>query len=167
MDLRLTSGTEGAWLDWGAGPRRAAIGPGGIAVKQSEGDGVTPRGAFPIREILYRADKGAPLKTGLPLCPIARDDGWCDAPADPNYNRLVKLPYPAGTEHLWRDDDLYDVIAVVGFNDDPVAPGRGSAIFLHLARPDFSPTAGCIALAREDLRAALEQLRPGDRLIVD
>jgi L,D-peptidoglycan transpeptidase YkuD (ErfK/YbiS/YcfS/YnhG family) len=167
MDLHLTLDTNGAWLDWGAGPRRAAIGPGGIAIKQQEGDGVTPRGGFPIREVLYRADKGPPLATALPLRAITPDDGWCDAPDDPQYNRQVKLPYPASAEHLWRDDDVYDVIAVVGFNDDPVVPGKGSAIFLHHARPDFSPTAGCVALAPSDLRQALEQLSAGDRLIVD
>lgn len=167
MDLRVYSDANGTWLDWGNGARRAAIGPGGIAVKMAEGDGITPRGTFPMREIFYRPDRVKNIEAALPLRAIARDDGWCDAPDDPNYNRLVKLPYPASAEAMWRDDHLYDIVGVVGFNDDPVAPGKGSAIFLHYAKPDFSPTAGCIALKREDLLAALEQLRPGDNILIE
>lgn len=162
MNLIVTSDAGGAWLDWGAGKRRAAIGPGGIALKGGEGDGITPRGTYPIREIFYRADRIAKPDTALPLRAIEKDDGWCDAPADPNYNRLVKLPYPASAEHMWRDDHLYDLVAVLGYNDDPVVPGKGSAIFLHLAKPDYAPTHGCVALNHDDALAALKQLRPGD-----
>lgn len=164
MDLTVSSTPAGSVLDWGAGARRCAIGPAGIADKQREGDGVTPRGTFPIREIFYRADRVKNIQTTLPLWKIERDDGWCDAPDDPMYNRLVKLPYPASAETMWREDRLYDIVAVIGFNDDPVYSGKGSAIFLHYAKPDYSPTAGCIALAREDLLEALEQLRPGDKI---
>ena len=166
MDLIVTTDGEGAWLDWGAGKRRAAIGPGGIAVKTAEGDGITPRGCFPIREVFYRPDRVKNLQIALPLHKLARDDGWCDAPGDPNYNRLVKLPYPASAEIMWRQDRLYDVVAVIGFNDDPAVPGKGSAIFLHYAKPDFSATQGCVALKREDLVEALEQLVPGDKIII-
>ena len=162
MNLIVTSGADGAWLDWGDGKRRAAIGPGGIALKGGEGDGITPRGIYPIREIFYRADRITKPETVLPLRAIEKDDGWCDAPADPNYNRLVKLPYPASAEQMWRDDHLYDLVAVLGYNDDPVVPGEGSAIFLHLAKPDYAPTHGCVALNHDDTLAALKQLRPGD-----
>ena len=164
MDLLVSMSSRGAVLDWGDGPRRCAIGPAGIAAKSAEGDGVTPRGVFPLRRIFYRADRIAKPDSILPIRVTRPDDGWCDAPADPHYNQLVKLPYPASAEHMWRDDSLYDLVAVVGFNDDPVVPGKGSAIFLHLARPDYSPTAGCVALTEADLRAALEQLKPGDRI---
>jgi L,D-peptidoglycan transpeptidase YkuD (ErfK/YbiS/YcfS/YnhG family) len=162
MNLIVTAADDGAWLDWGAGLRRCAIGPGGIARKGGEGDGITPRGAWPVREIFYRADRIAKPDTVLPVRAIARDDGWCDAPGDPNYNRLVKLPYPASAESLWREDHLYDLVAVLGYNDDPVVAGKGSAIFLHLAREDYSHTHGCVALAYPDALAALKQLRPGD-----
>jgi len=167
-----------AVLDWGAGARRAAIGPGGIAVKGGEGDGITPIGSWPVREIFYRADRIAKPDVQLKLRAIAPDDGWCDAPNDPNYNRLVKLPYPASAETMWRDDHLYDLVAVLGFNDDPVVAGKGSAIFLHLARsvgesrsdtskePGYANTHGCVALKHDDALAALEQLRPGDRVII-
>ena len=119
-----------------------------------------------MREILYRADRIARPKVKLPLRAIQPDDGWCDAPNDPNYNRLVKLPWRASAESLWRDDALYDLVAVLGFNDAPVMPGKGSAIFLHVARPDYSHTHGCVALAFADALAALEQLQPGDAVVV-
>jgi L,D-peptidoglycan transpeptidase YkuD (ErfK/YbiS/YcfS/YnhG family) len=167
MNLIVTTDANGAWLDWGAGKRRAAIGPGGIAVKGGEGDGITPKGAWPVREIFYRADRVAPPRTSLPLRAITEDDGWCDAPGDPNYNRLVKLPYAASHEDMWRADHLYDLVAVLGFNDDPVVPGRGSAIFLHLARDGYAPTHGCVALTYDDALAAIEQLRPGDQVVVE
>jgi L,D-peptidoglycan transpeptidase YkuD (ErfK/YbiS/YcfS/YnhG family) len=166
MDLIVISAPEGARLNWGVGEKRAAIGPAGIAVKGGEGDGITPRGHFPVREIFYRADRIAAPHTPLPLRRIALDDGWCDAPDDPYYNRLVKLPYPASAEHMWREDHLYDLVAVLGYNDDPVLPGKGSAIFLHLAKPDYSPTQGCVALAYGDLLEAIEQLQPGDQVVI-
>lgn len=167
MNLTVTSGKDGAWLDWGAGLKRAAIGPGGIGLKGGEGDGVTPRGSFPVREIFYRADRIAKPVTALPLRAIEKDDGWCDAPDDPNYNRLVKLPYRLSAEQMWREDHLYDLVAVLGYNDDPVVPGKGSAIFLHLARPDFSATHGCVALSRDDALAAIAQLKPGDQVVIE
>jgi L,D-peptidoglycan transpeptidase YkuD (ErfK/YbiS/YcfS/YnhG family) len=151
-------------LDWGAGPRRCAIGPAGIGAKLREGDGVTPSGIFPLREVFYRADRIAMPVTVLPLWKTETDDGWCDAPEDQNYNRLVTLPYAASAETFWRDDPVYDIVVVIGFNDDPVYAGKGSAIFLHLAKPDFSPTAGCVALTEVDLRDALAQLQPGDKI---
>ena len=166
MDLRVTATDDGAVLDWGAGPRRAAIGPAGIGIKGGEGDNITPIGAFAVREIFYRADRVAKPDTALPLRTIRQDDGWCDAADDPNYNKFVKLPYPASAEHLWRDDHLYDLVAVLGYNDDPVVSGKGSAIFLHLAKPGYSPTQGCVALSYDDAAAAIAQLQPGDQVVI-
>ena len=148
----------GAVLDWGAGSRRCAIGRGGIGVKGGEGDGVTPVGVFPLRRVLYRPDRLAKRVTVLRVEAWHAGDGWCDASADPAYNRPVTLPYAASAETLWRDDHLYDVIVVLGFNDDPVVPGAGSAIFLHVARDDYGPTEGCVALPLPDLLAALKSL---------
>ncbi|GAN78390.1 hypothetical protein Asru_0808_02 [Acidisphaera rubrifaciens HS-AP3] len=91
----------------------------------------------------------------MPVEPIAPTDGWCDDPRDAAYNTPVTLPYDASHEALWRADALYDVIGVLGWNDAPVERGRGSAIFLHVARPDYAPTEGCVALAAEDVRAVL------------
>ncbi len=108
----------------------------------------------------------APPKTGLPTAALRRNDGWCDAPDDPNYNRPVSLPYPASHERLWRDDAVYDIIVILGHNDDPPVPGRGSAIFMHLARPGYGDTEGCVALSLEDLKTVLAGCGPGDHLTV-
>ena len=143
-----------------------ALGRGGVlpAADKREGDGATPLGLWRLRRVLYRADwVGAPV-TALPSAAIARDDGWCDAPRDRAYNRQVKLPYPASCERLWRDDHLYDLLCVLGHNDDPPVPGRGSAIFLHVARTDYTPTEGCVALALADLQGLLALAGPGDAL---
>jgi L,D-peptidoglycan transpeptidase YkuD (ErfK/YbiS/YcfS/YnhG family) len=146
--------------------RRApcALGKGGVkpAAEKREGDGASPAGAWPIRRVLYRPDKGAAPESAFPTAPIERDDGWCDAPGDPAYNRPVKLPYPASAEHMWRDDGVYDVVVVLGHNDDPPVPQMGSCIFLHLNRPGFTPTEGCVAVTREDLEALLRAAKPGD-----
>ena len=147
---------------------RCAFGPAGVvaAGAKREGDGATPAGRWPLRRVLYRSDRGSPPRTGLQVRALEPDDGWCDAPSDPSYNRPVKLPYPASAEAMWREDGLYDLIVVLGHNDDPPVPGRGSAIFLHCARPDVSPTQGCIALRRADLEAVLALAGPGSILEV-
>lgn len=142
------------------------LGRGGIRRDKREGDGATPVGEFPLRRVLWRADRLERPETILPCQPIAPDDGWCDESADPAYNRPVRHPYPASAEHLWRDDPLYDVIVVIGHNDDPVVPGMGSAVFLHVARADGGPTAGCVAFARADLLRLLHDCEPDTRLRV-
>jgi L,D-peptidoglycan transpeptidase YkuD (ErfK/YbiS/YcfS/YnhG family) len=141
-----------------------ALGRGGIQGDKREGDGVTPAGVWPIRRVLYRADRLARPRTKLPVGTIARQDGWCDAPEDAAYNQPVTLPYSASHEEMWREDGLYDLVAILGYNDDPPEPGRGSAIFLHVARPDYGPTEGCVALALPDLLMLLEQIAPDSAL---
>ena len=147
---------------------RCALGPAGViaAADKREGDGASPAGAWPIRRVLYRPDREPPPQTRLPVAALSPDDGWCDAPDDPNYNAPVTLPYPASAEAMWREDGVYDLVVVLGHNDDPPVPGLGSAIFLHLARPDFSPTHGCVALAREDLLEVLRLAAPGATLTI-
>jgi L,D-peptidoglycan transpeptidase YkuD (ErfK/YbiS/YcfS/YnhG family) len=119
-----------------------------------------------MRRVLWRADRAGAPATRLSAAPLDPDDGWCDAPDDPAYNQPVRLPYPASAERLWREDRIYDVIVILGYNDDPVVPGAGSAIFLHLARPDYAPTRGCVALAPADLIHLLALARPGDAVRV-
>ncbi len=133
----------------------AVLGAGGIRSDKVEGDGATPAGLLSLRRVLYRADRGAAPACAVPREALAPDDGWCDDPVHPDYNRAVRLPHPARHERLWRKDRLYDVVGVLGWNDDPVVPGRGSAIFLHAAHPDGRPTEGCIALAPDALREVL------------
>jgi L,D-peptidoglycan transpeptidase YkuD (ErfK/YbiS/YcfS/YnhG family) len=144
-----------------------ALGRSGARPDKREGDGATPIGCFLLRRAFYRADRIAPPRTGLPAMPLDPQLGWCDDPDDEAYNKLVRLPYAARHERLWRDDALYDLMAVIGYNDHPVEPGRGSAIFLHVARPDFAPTEGCVAMRLADLSDLLRACRPGDEIVVD
>lgn len=143
-----------------------ALGAAGVTRKKREGDKATPAGRFPLRRVFYRADRLAVPQTALPVRPIRREDGWCDDPNDPQYNQLVPLPFAARHEALWRDDHVYDIVVVLGYNDDPPEPGRGSAIFMHVARPGYAPTEGCVALALADLEAVLAACRPGDTITV-
>jgi L,D-peptidoglycan transpeptidase YkuD (ErfK/YbiS/YcfS/YnhG family) len=145
---------------------RCALGKGGVqaAADKREGDGASPVGVWPIRRVLYRPDRLEPPVTALPVAPISPDDGWCDDPADPAYNQPVRLPHAASHERMWREDGLYDLVVVLGHNDDPPVPDLGSAIFLHCAREDHGPTEGCVALAKMDVLAFLAAARPGDRV---
>lgn len=144
-----------------------ALGRGGRGVKLREGDGVTPLGRWAIRHVFYRPDREARPRTALPVSALMPGTGWCDAPGDANYNRLVRLPYPVSHENMWRKDGLYDLVAVLGFNDLPRSQGRGSAIFLHLAHPDYRATAGCVAIARNAMLTLLAQTAPGDRVLIE
>lgn len=152
----------------GFGDRRwpAVIGRGGVTDDKQEGDGATPLGCWPLRRLLYRADRAAAPHCVLPAQPIGPSDGWCDDPDDPSYNQPVRLPYAASHEELCRDDSLYDLLVVLGYNDEPVVAGRGSAIFLHIARPGGTPTEGCVALARADLEELLGLITLDSRLCV-
>lgn len=161
--MDLTVSADG-FLRIGARSYRCALGRGGVREEKIEGDGATPVGSFALRRVLYRPDRLEAPETALPLAPVEPDQGWCDAPADPMYNRQVRLPYPASHEKLWRDDHLYDVIVVLGHNDDPPEPGAGSAIFMHVARADYGPTEGCVALRLPDLLAVLAACGPADYL---
>ena len=160
--LRLTnpSATRGR-LEGGGFSAACAIGRSGLSALKREGDGATPRatlrviGGYQRREGLR-----LPPSPRLALKTIGRTDGWCDDPRHPAYNRPVRLPFRASHEELWRADGLYDVVLVLDWNIPRTARWRGSAIFLHLARPGYAPTAGCIALKRQDLRRLLARLSP-------
>ena len=157
---QLSASDPLGWLTYGPWRLPCAIGPSGVLTRKREGDGATPAGLWPLRKVLYRPDKIMRPRTCLPLERMDAKLGWCDEPGDPNYNREVALPYPGKAEQLWRNDDVYDLIVILGYNDVPRAQGRGSAIFMHFARPDFAPTAGCIALRHGDLLKLLEAPNP-------
>ena len=154
------------WALWDGERLRCAVGRGGIRADKREGDGATPAGAWPMRRLLYRPDRLAAPATRLAANPIAPQDGWCDDPDNAVYNRPVRLPHAASAEQLWREDGIYDLIVPLGYNDDPVVPGAGSAIFLHVARPDYAPTEGCVALAPADLLRVLAGADVGARVVV-
>jgi L,D-peptidoglycan transpeptidase YkuD (ErfK/YbiS/YcfS/YnhG family) len=138
-----------------------ALGRTGRRLRKREGDGATPVGRWVLLGVLYRADRVRRPATALPVRRLAACDGWCDAPADRNYNRPVRHPYPASAERLWRSDGLYDVIVVLSHNVRPRVRGAGSAVFMHVARPGYRPTEGCIALKREHLLRLLQRLGKG------
>jgi L,D-peptidoglycan transpeptidase YkuD (ErfK/YbiS/YcfS/YnhG family) len=151
---------------WGRARFRCALGWGGVTRAKREGDGATPVGTWRMRGLHFRSDRVLRPRTGLPARPITPEDGWCDDPADARYNQPVRHPYPRSAERLWREDALYDLVIPLGYNDAPPAPGRGSAIFLHVARRGYGPTAGCVALARRDLLAVLRKADRFSRVIV-
>ena len=154
---RLSPARPVGWLEFGSYRWPCAFGRAGISPNKKEGDGVTPRGVYVLRRVLYRADKIQRPMTGLAIQRTAPDMGWCDAVGDRNYNRKIRHPYPVSAEQLWRDDELYDLVVVLSHNERPRIQGRGSAVFMHVARPGFRPTEGCIALRKSDLRKLLKR----------
>ena len=154
LSARSTSGV--LQLGWQRVP--CALGRTGQRTRKREGDGASPIGVWPVRDAYFRADRLVRPRSPLALRRIGPTDGWCDAPADRNYNRPVTHPYPASAEHLWRADGLYDIVIVLGYNMKPRIKGHGSAIFLHCCRAGYAPTEGCIAIKRAGLIRLLAQL---------
>ena len=154
-------------LTWSGGETCAAAGKGGVKPLKREGDGASPQGDFPLISGYYRADRLKIPATAFPMRPMREDDAWVDDPKDEHYNAHVRLPYRGHVENLWRKDEVYDLVIVVGYNTFPVAHGAGSAIFLHIARPAFTPTVGCIAVSRDALVRLLPKLSPESRLRID
>ena len=151
---------------WRGNKMRCALGRNGVSRDRKEGDGTTPVGVFPIREEFYRADRVGEFECALPARPIGENDGWCDDPDDPAYNRLIGLPHPARHERMWREDNLYDIVVVLGYNDDPPVPGKGSGIFLHAASGDYAPTEGCVAISEANLITLVREIPLGGTLRV-
>lgn len=142
----------------GAKAHPVALGGGGIKVNKVEGDLATPRGVFRPLRVWWRADRMPRPKTALPVRRIARTDAWCEDPRDRRYNQPIRLDDSAPGDRLWRDDHLYDLIVEIDHNLRPRIAKRGSAVFLHLARENLKPTAGCIAMPLGDLRRLVAKL---------
>lgn len=143
-----------------------ALGRGGILANKREGDGATPRGSFRLRRLWWRADRSPRPATRLPVRAIAPDDAWCEDPADRRYNQPVRLAPGYTGDRLRRDDQLYDLIIEIDHNARPRVARRGSAVFIHVARPGLAPTAGCVAMPKPRLRRLLERLGPETRIHV-
>ena len=154
-------------LEWNGNIVPCAIGASGMTVDKREGDQATPMGSFPLRRVYYRPDRVSPPHSLLPVDPLDPLDAWSDEPDDPAYNSLIRQPCSTSFELMWRDDHVYDIIVTIGYNDDPAIPGKGSAIFLHLARPDFSPTQGCVAVSMENLLRILADCDETTRICMD
>lgn len=141
-----------------------ALGRSGITRRKCEGDGCTVLGKFDLIQAFYRQDRVRRPITRLPLHPLRPHDGWCDAPNDRRYNHKVTLPYQPSHEKMWREDSVYDIVIDLSINRRPVIKGRGSALFLHMARPNYEPTAGCIAVAPRHMARLLALIGPKTKI---
>lgn len=168
FDMDITATSDGTFIADGR-TFRCAIGKAGMvtAADKREGDNKSPIGTYKLRGVYYRADRLDSMPGTVLQCRALREnDGWCDDPNDPQYNRHVVHPYPASAERLWRDDHIYDIIVVLDHNTNPVVPGLGSAIFLHVARDGYEGTEGCIALEKSDLLWVLARANSASRLTI-
>ena len=163
----LNAAAQRGYVKFGALFMPCALGRSGVKVLKREGDGATPRGRFVVRGVYFRPDGRIRPRTALHLRALRKTDGWCDSSFDRNYNRPVALPYEARAETLWRDDGMYDVVVVLGYNDVPRIKDRGSAIFMHVAKPGFPPTEGCIALRASDLRRVLRTVPRNSEVVIE
>jgi len=146
---------------------RCALGKGGVNKKIKEGDGITPKGVFKITKIYYRADKIKIIKTNIKKIKITKNMGWCDDPVSRFYNRQIKLPSKFSHEKLYRNDDLYDLIAVINYNTNPVIRNKGSAIFMHISKNSYKKTQGCIALKKKDLIKILTEIKKNTKIKIN
>jgi L,D-peptidoglycan transpeptidase YkuD (ErfK/YbiS/YcfS/YnhG family) len=154
------------WLTAGGQIIPVALGRGGIRANKFEGDGATPRGTFHPVRLWWRADRHPRPRSFLPIRPITPRDGWCEDPSSRHYNRPVQLAADAGADRLRRDDHLYDFIIEIDHNARPRTARRGSAVFLHLARDNFGPTAGCVAMTRPAMLRLLARIGPETRIVI-
>jgi L,D-peptidoglycan transpeptidase YkuD (ErfK/YbiS/YcfS/YnhG family) len=158
---------RGGLLCWSRGSAAAAIGRGGVKANKREGDGGTPRGRFRLLRLWWRPDRAPRPRSLLPIRPITRHLAWCEDTADRRYNRPFTRSASEPGDRLWRDDRLYDFIIELDHNTRPRIAGRGSAVFVHVARPNRSPTAGCVALHADSLRRLLVRAGPGTRIAIE
>ena len=154
------------WLTAGGQTVPVALGRGGILANKREGDGGTPRGIFRPRQVWWRADRHARPCTFLPVRAIRPEDAWCEDPGDCHYNQPVRLERDRGGDRLKRDDQLYDFIVEIDHNTHPRIAGRGSAVFLHLARANFGPTAGCVSMTKSAMLRLLRRLGPETKIVI-
>jgi len=138
---------------------KCAVGKRGISIKKKEGDFITPKGTFKIREIFYRKDRVQNLITRLKKTVIRKNMGWCDDPKSKKYNKLIYFPFKHSAEKLYRRENIYDIILVLNFNMNPVKKNKGSAIFIHVAKKNFQPTQGCIALDKSELIKMVKSIK--------
>ena len=146
---------------------KCAFGKAGVGVKKREGDNITPKGNFRIIKVFYRKDKIKKLLTKINLIEIKKKMGWCTDPNSKDYNTQVKLPTKFNHEKLYRSDSLYDLILFINYNTNPIIKNKGSAIFIHVAKRNYNPTGGCIALKKKDLIHLLKLIKKNTKVFVN
>ena len=146
---------------------KCAVGHNGLTNDKKEGDLSTPTGVFSFNKIYYRADKLGKIKFAIDSSIIQENDGWCDDQNSKLYNQYIQFPFKESAEHLYRSDDIYDIVCVLDYNTSPIIPGKGSAIFLHIARPNFVGTEGCIAIEKEELLQITANLTNESRIVIE
>ena len=167
ISVRPAAGNSSrGWLVGGGLSIPVALGRGGIRANKREGDGGTPMGLFHPRQLWWRADRHPRPRTHLPVRAIGPEDAWCEDPNDRHYNRPIRLAPGSAGDRLRRDDHLYDFIIEIDHNTRPRVTGRGSAVFLHLARDNFGPTAGCVAMRPGAMLQLLQRLGLRTRIII-
>ena len=146
---------------------QCALGINGLTDNKKEGDLSTPTGTFKFNKVYYRADKLGKMYFQINSSVIQTNDGWCDDQESEFYNRFIQFPFSDSAEHLYRDDDVYDIICVLDYNTSPIIYGRGSAIFLHVAKPNFVGTEGCIAIEKEPLIEIATNITTKSRIVIE
>ncbi len=143
---------------------RCSIGKRGISIKKREGDKKTPQGEFKLKYILYRKDRIINLKTKLKKIAINRKMGWCDDINSDSYNKIINFPFKYSAEKLWKKENVYDIIIIIDYNLNPVIKNKGSAIFLHIAKKKYQPTAGCIAVSKKNIKLIASEINKKTKL---
>ena len=146
---------------------RCALGKAGIGIKKKEGDNITPKGNFRIIKVYYRKDKIKKIHTKIKLIEIKKKMGWCIDPKSKDYNKQIKLPTKFNHEKLYRSDTLYDLILLISYNINPIIKNKGSEIFIHVAKRNYNPTAGCIALKKKDLIHLLRLIKKNTKVLIN
>ena len=146
---------------------KCALGKSGIEKKRIEGDNITPKGTFKIIKIYYRKDRIKKINSTFKLVEIKKNMGWCDDPKSERYNQLIKLPSKYGHEKFFRNDRIYDLILVLDYNMNPVIKNKGSAIFIHIAKNNYTKTKGCIALKKKDLIEIISKIKKDTKIRIN
>ena len=145
---------------------KCAIGKAGIRKKKKEGDNITPKGIYKIIKIYYRDDRIKKISSKFKLIKITKKMGWCDDPKSEKYNQLIKLPNKYSHEKLYKKNNTYDLLLVLDYNMKPIVKNKGSAIFIHVAKRNYKPTAGCIALKKKDLLKLTKIIKLSTKILI-
>ena len=137
---------------------KCAVGKRGITDKKLEGDNKTPSGIFRFISIFYRKDRISIAKSHLQKVVIKKNMGWCDDSNSKFYNNLIKFPFLCSAEKLWLTENIYDIIVIISYNINPTIKKKGSAIFLHIAKKNYTPTKGCVAISKKDMKLLIGKI---------